>query len=145
MKAIQHQIEINWPVKALFNYVSDLSNNAEWQRQVVNAEWIGVEKNRSGAQFKETRKIFGLQLCATAEVTEFQLYKKRSFAVLNGPIRPELTMEFEPRGEHTVMKLTIAIRTKGFMRLVEGVMARHVTREGYNDLVRLKELLETSN
>lgn len=141
MTAIQQQIEINWPVKALFNYVSDLSNNADWQKQVVHAEWIGQEKNRSGAQFRETRKILGRELSATVEVTEFQLYKKRSFTVLDGPVHQELTMEFEPRGENTVMKVTVAIRTKRLTRLAESVMAQHVS----NDLVRLKQLLEDSN
>jgi hypothetical protein len=144
MKAIQQKIEIQWPVKALFNYVSDLSNNAEWQEQVTGASWISEEKNRSGAKFIETRRVSGQEFAATVEVTDFELYKKRGLSILNGPVR-HLTMEFEPKGEHTVMKVTLDLRTKGIMRPLAGAMARQVIRNRYLDLVRLKRLLEHSN
>jgi hypothetical protein len=145
MKSIQHQIEINWPVKALFNYVSDLSNNAAWQRQVVNAEWLEGNKNTSGAKFVETRKILGKELSATLEVREFEQYKKRSLAMLSGHLRTHLTMEFEPQGENTVMTLTIACDTSGIYRNSENLILRQAMREGYENLSRLKFLLESSN
>ena len=145
MKSVQHQIRINWPVKALFNYVSDVSNNASWQRQVVNAEWLGPQKNTSGAQFIETRKILGKEHASTCELREFEQYRKRSLDVVSGSMKTQLTMEFEPEGETTLLKLTIACNTRGIYRTGEEIILRRALYEGYENLRRLKFLLESSN
>lgn len=145
MKSIEHQIRINWPVEALFNYVSDLSNNPCWQRQVVHAEWVSTERNTSGARFVETRKILGREQAATCELNEFEQFRKRSLSVMAGPLKTNLVMEFEPQGEQTVMKLTISCQPRGMYRHAEELLLRQALREGYENLHRLKFLLENSN
>jgi uncharacterized membrane protein len=145
MKSIQHQIKINWPVEALFNYVSDLSNNPSWQRQVVNAEWVSADRNTSGARFVETRNVLGREQAATVQLKEFEQFRKRSLSVMSGSLKTDLIMEFEPQGEDTVMKLTISCQPRGVYRLAEDLLLRHALREGYENLHRLKMLLENSN
>ena len=145
MKSVQHQIKINWPIKALFNYVSDVSNNSSWQHQVVSAEWVGPEKNTSGAQFVETRKILGKEHATTCELREFEQYRRRSLDVVSGALRTQLTMEFEPDGDDTVLKLTIFCNTAGIYRPAEDLILRRALHEGFENLSRLKYLLESSN
>src|SRR5687767_2232087 len=136
MTSIQHQIQINWPLKALFNYVSDVSNNASWQRQVVNAQWLGAKKNTSGARFVETRKILGREMSTTCELKEFEQDRKRSLAVSSGLLKTHLIMEFEPVGESTVMKLTITCHPSGVYRPAQNLILRQAVREGYENLNR---------
>jgi hypothetical protein len=145
MKAIEHQVEINWPLQALFNYVSDLTNNAAWQRQVVHAEWIGNGKNASGARFVEKRNVLGRECSATVEVTEFERFKRRTLAVVDGPCKQQFTMEFEPRGDTTLMKLILAFETENILDHGANLPFRNAHREVCDNLVRLKNILESSD
>jgi hypothetical protein len=145
MASIQHQIEINWPVKALFNYLADLSNNAAWQRQVVHAEWLGMTRHLPGAAFVQTRKVLGKEFAATMQVTTFQLYQRHAFVVLHDRLRQRHSFEFESRGERTLLKLTIGFNPVGHMRQLESALMRSAMREGYSNLHRLKNILENSN
>jgi hypothetical protein len=145
MAAIQHQIEINWPVKALFNYLADLSNNSSWQRHVVHAEWIGMDRHSAGASFVQTRRILGREFPATMQITDFQQYQKHASVVMNDRLRQQLAFEFEPRGECTLLKLTIGFDLIGRMRELESTLLKSAIREGYHNLHRLKNILENSN
>src|SRR5688572_12547911 len=107
MKSTQ-KIEINWPLKALFNYVSDIDNHTTWRERVVNVSWLDKMKNHSGARMLETRKLMGHEVMTILEVTEFQPYQRQSVTVMKGMFRPSYTLEFEPHGESTVMTLTVS-------------------------------------
>ena len=144
MTSIQHQIEIEWPVEALFNYVSDLSNNASWQHQVTAAEWVGNDRHQPGAAFMQTRNVLGREVTALMQMTSFQRFQKRSWVVVQERLRQELAFEFEPRGERTLLKLTIDFGLVGTMRTREASLMKHALREGYENLHRLKNILENS-
>ena len=139
MEATQ-KIEINWPLKALFNYVSDVDNHGAWRQRVVNATWLDKTRNHSGARVVETRKLMGQEIPTILEVTEFQPYRKRSVTVMKGTFRPCYTLEFEPHGESTMMTLTVSCPSSG--REHEGVIMKRMTEAGYSDLLKLKEILE---
>ncbi|RAW01739.1 SRPBCC family protein [Pseudochryseolinea flava] len=144
MTSIQQQIEIEWPVEALFNYVSDLSNNHAWQRQVVDATWIGENRHEVGSAFLQTRSILGKQVPALMQMTSYQRFQKRSWIILHDRLRQELALEFEPRGEKTLLKLTIDFDLKGSVRSLKPAVLKHAMREGYENLSRLKNILENS-
>jgi uncharacterized membrane protein len=142
MASIQHQVEINWPVQALFNYMADVSNNASWQRQVVDAEWIGMKRHSPGSAFVQTRRVLGKDVSTTMQVTDFHLYQKHAWVALDDRLRQRLAFEFEPRGERTLLKLTIGFNPVGRMRQLESALMRSAIREGYDNLHRLKNMLE---
>lgn len=144
MTSIQHQIEIDWPVEALFNYVSDLSNNATWQHQVTAAEWVNDRRHEPGASFVQTRNVLGREVPSLMQMTSFQRFQKRSWVTMHDRLRQELLFEFEPRGERTLLKLTIDFGLVGSMRTLEASAMKYALREGYENLHRLKNILENS-
>ncbi|HEY3404485.1 MAG TPA: SRPBCC family protein [Ohtaekwangia sp.] len=137
------QIEINWPLKALFNYVSDVDNHGTWRQRVVNAAWLDKTRNHSGARVVETRKLMGQEIPTILEVTEFQPYRKRSVRLMKGTFRPSWTLEFEPNGESTLMTLTVTCPSSG--REHESVIMKRMTEASFRELLKLKEILESEN
>lgn len=137
------KIEINWPLKALFNYVSDVDNHGSWRKGVVNATWLDISKNKSGARVLETRYLMGQEVSSILEVTEFQPYKKRSMQIMKGTFRPSYTLEFEPNGESTVMTLTVSCTYSNPDR--QDAIIHRISEQGYKELQKLKEILEFEN
>jgi len=137
------KIEINWPLKALFNYVSDIDNHATWRERVVHASWMDKLKNHSGARLLETRKLMGQEVMTILEVTEFQPYQKRSVKVMKGMFRPSYTLEFEPHGDRTVMTLTVSCQPENGKQ--ESSIMKRMSDAGFKELLKLKEILEREN
>lgn len=137
------KIEINWPVKALFNYVSDVDNHGHWRNGIVHATWLDQTKNESGARVLETRYLMGQQVSSILEVTEFKPYQKRSVQIMKGTFRPSYTLEFEPRGDSTVMTLTVRCTHSNPAR--QDVIVKRISEQGYKELQKLKEILEFEN
>jgi hypothetical protein len=142
MRSIHQQVKINWPVRALFNYVSDISNNASWQEHVEKTEWLNDERNTSGARFREVHKNADRDSYALCQIDEFVPYQKRSVVMQNKSFHSTYTYEFEPANESTVMKVTLEVRARGLYKLIEPFAANRFLQAQSRDIFRLKEMLE---
>lgn len=80
MNTIREQIEIEWPLRALFHYMADITNNAEWQRDVTQAKWIERTPEQVGSLFSEIKIISGEETEVINTVVEFIPYQRRSIA-----------------------------------------------------------------
>lgn len=140
MRSIHQQVEINWPVRALFNYVSDITNNASWQQRVEDTEWLNDERNTSGARFKEVHANGKSHVLC--EIAEFIPYQKRSVVSKNRAFQSTCTFEFEPCHSGTVMKVTMQARARGLYKLFDPFVSNRFLEERSRDIFRLKEMLE---
>ncbi len=143
MRSIHQQVEINWPVRALFNYVSDISNNASWQQRVEDTEWLDARRNTSGARFREVHA--NGKSHAVCEIAEFIPYQKRSVVMRNKSFHSTYTFEFEPCHAGTVMKVTVQARARGLYKLLDPFVTNRFLEERSRDIFRLKEMLEVED
>jgi len=128
------EVEINWPIKALFNYVADITNHTFWKNGTLDAVWVNG-KNESGATFME---LSGDQY-TEYQITEFIPYQRRVICSTEG-VSETYAFDFEPKGQHTILRLSVQVQTKISAR-VPGIAAF----VGSDDLLRLKEILENEN
>jgi hypothetical protein len=133
--ATQHsvllQMEIAWPVIALFNYVSDITNNAEWRSEVVHAEWISRTDNRVGSSYREVCRIDEEELETTVVVSEFIPYQRRTVTVADSV---SFTLIFESLSED---------RTRMQVKINQPDQeSSHLHELFLNDLKKLKNILE---
>lgn len=141
MKAILQQIEIDWPLKALFHYVCDISNNSMWQRDVMFTEWESGSKKKGGARFISQRD--NRHDITTYEITEWKPYQKRSVTIMDNRLNPTYSLEFEPLGLKTKLKLTVQFNAQGLFRFILPFMAHKYIHQ--HDLHKLKAVLEDEN
>jgi hypothetical protein len=132
MNQINQQVEIQWPVTALFNYVSDITNNAQWLSDVSTAEWISRTDDRVGSTFKEIKKSSGEQL--QAEITEFVPNKKRTVKMKSFLLSMDF-IQLSTEQTRLVMK----------MRWNNSFSEPKLSNAVQQDLLRLKEILERND
>ena len=136
---VEQQIEIDWPIRALFNYVCDIHNNATWQAQVDHAEWTAIDHYRTGARYTCLQP--GRTRPATYEVTEHTPYQRRAVTRRDAWLQPTYNMEFESRGERTLLRVSVSFNAPWSLMApwyAGKLLAAY-------DLPRLKQILETEN
>ncbi len=129
MNQISQQVEIQWPVAALFNYVSDITNNSQWQNNVVKTEWINRTGDRIGSTFAEIRKVEDREYFSEVRVTEFIPNQKRTLKI-SDDAKWLCSMQFVPLSEEET-RLTLQLKWN-----------EEEQPESRFDLIKLKEILE---
>lgn len=139
MKSFQQQVEINWPVRALYHYIADISNNAAWQ-PVTGAAWLDGRKKCAGSRYACHTPHYGEPL--VYEVVAVEPYQKRTVTLCATAARPTYAFEFEPRGAATLVTLTVQVATPEASASVSSVEDSILQ---LCDLARLKHVLENEN
>ncbi|PWU46488.1 hypothetical protein DLE60_01920 [Micromonospora globispora] len=143
MAAIVSNIEIARPPDEVFAYVTDPSRFAEWQDDVVRAEAAGPPV--VGSRFTTTRRIGGVERTMTQEVTESSPPRRWAVHGVDGPIRPNVTINVEPLDDGARSRVTFALDFEGhglgaaLVPMVRGMAAKGAPASYRN----LKERLET--
>jgi hypothetical protein len=130
MNQISQQVEIQWPVTALFNYVSDITNNAEWQSNVIKSEWIKRTGKNVGSTFAEIRNVKGQESFAEVKVTEFVPNQRRTVKINSEEVL--CSMQFVRLSEEET-RLTLELKWDKNEQPIT-----------YFDLLKLKEILENN-
>lgn len=143
MNGSTQQILIQWPQKALFNYICDIENYAEWQQSVYSAEWITRERHDVGARFVETRFVNGRREEAFAEIRENVPHTRRTISFRNGRIQTLYTYEFEAVGDSTLLRIRVEVKAPELLAWTENFMVDRICKEKTEELLRLKQMLES--
>ena len=133
MKQTLQQVEIGWPVEALFNYVADITNHREW-KGTTDACWVS-HKNQSGAKFIELKG----EVITEYELAEFVPNQCRAVRSAKGLLRETYFFDFEPKGPSTVVKLSARVEPGIFSILAPVFTTKFVQS---HNLHRLKKILE---
>lgn len=143
MITLQETIEINRPVKEVYDYVVNVENAPKWQPAVIEVKRLTDGPIRVGTKFSEVAKMMGRRINATCEITELVPNKTFAFkGTSDGPMEYEATYILEPNGNATVLKITGIFRTKRFWRLLEPILKGEVRKESRQELITMKKVIE---
>ena len=125
MTQAHHIVRIERPIEEVFDFLADGTNNPRWQRLVVRTapsnDAIGVGHTFS----QQVRHPLGFTVPADFRVTEYERPRLLSVIVTaGGPIRPTLTYELTPDGEHaTILRCKVEHPLAGMARLAAPAIA----------------------
>ena len=143
MITLQETIEINRPVKEVYDYVVNVENAQKWQPAVIELKRITDGPIRVGTKFSEVAKMMGRRINTTCEITELEPNKTIAFkATSDGPLEYQTTYTLEPNGSATRLKIIGLFRTKGFWRLLEPLLKGEVKKESQQELTIMKKVIE---
>ena len=103
MITVETSIFINRPQQEVFDFVSNPTNNAHWQRNTQSAEWTSDGPPGIGSTFKTVYRRLWRNMEGTAEITAWEPPNTLSVKAVRGPIPFESTYYFEARGDGTQM------------------------------------------
>jgi uncharacterized membrane protein len=140
MTAFVNSIEIDRPADEVFAYVVDPAKFPEWQRDVTR---VSVQGDEVGSHFTTVRKIGGAERSMTQEITESVPPRTWAARGVDGPIRPNATVDIEPiAADRCRVTFGLDFDGRGMASALVPMVRRMAAKVAPASHQRLKELLE---
>ncbi len=143
MISVESRVEIARPVEAVFAYVSDVSNDCQWQTDLGEVKLEGPLA--IGRKRIEVRTFLGRRVEHVSEITAFEPNRTIAFRGTSGPVRANMTYNLAPSHFGTTFTLSAEMDARGFFRLADPLLGRALKRSMDASLGNLKDLLETES
>lgn len=140
---IQHEVTIhlNCPVEQVFAFLMDTTQLTSWQTNLIKIDKITEGPLRIGSRFEEVRRFGRKESAIPGEVTAFEPNKRFETKTLT---KPDVRVSYflEPEDGGTRVKQRFVMHTRGFMWLLEPLIAKSIREENDLDFKNLKHILE---
>jgi uncharacterized protein YndB with AHSA1/START domain len=126
---------VDAPPEAVFDYMTDPSNLAQWQTSKTSVEQITDGPPGLGTRVRERTKPPGAkEFEQLVEFTDFDRPRRFHVHVVEGPYPVDGTWTFAPQGEATSVTFVAEGELSGLMRLGEPLVKRGMARQfaGYH-------------
>src|SRR5215203_1801078 len=140
---VEEIIEINRPLKEVFDYVSDVANYPEWMAHALDVRKDTEGPPQQNDRFTVAIKSVGRRFETPYERTSYEANRRYTDRAVGGPIPSqwwESTFQEVPTGT----RLTRAVEAEpgGLLKVLEPLQKRAAERQLRKDLKTLKDLLE---
>ena len=125
----------------VFAFAGDYRNDPAWRTGVAEMVLVGASSPTVGVRTQETMRSMGRTAVTVAEITAFA-ESRTGFRSISGPVPCEGTRDFVSTTSGTRMTYSLTLRPKGFLRLIEPLLAVVFRKQVAGDMRRLKRLLE---
>ncbi|GAC1508548.1 MAG: SRPBCC family protein [Candidatus Dormibacteraceae bacterium] len=141
MASFEISVEIDRPLREVFDYFTDLARIPEWNSVVLEVT-PSAHPIQVGSTAKVRLRMLGRTIEATQEVLEYE--RDRTVVVRTAPpLAVTDTWLFEPLGSgRTRLTYGSAGTVSGFFKLADPIVARVAKKQLTAQLETLKELLE---
>jgi uncharacterized protein YndB with AHSA1/START domain len=137
---IEETFGVDRPPEAVFDYMTDPANLAQWQTTKTYVEPLTDGPLGLGSRFRErTKPPGGREFEMVTEFTEFDRPRRFHVHVLEGPQLIDGTWSLEPDGGGTRVRFVAEGELRGALRWVEPVARRVMARQfaKYHRLLRV--------
>jgi len=135
-------VQIERPVREVFAYVSDISNDANWRTGVVEAATTSTGPMGVGSTGFDRAVARGREVESGWRITEFTAGSIARWDLVSGPYKGTGGYICEPVEEGTKFTLESDVRLGGFLALLGPLVAIIGRRQNRTDVRRLKAILE---
>ncbi len=140
---VEESIEINRPLKEVFDYAFNVENFPEWLGPAIEVHKDTPSQLRKGDRFTVSTKFLGHRYEQPFELTSNEPNRRYTHRAAGGPIPNQVwTYTFEEVSAGTRLTRIAEGETRGFFKLAEPLIERAVERQVKNDLEMLKDILE---
>jgi uncharacterized protein YndB with AHSA1/START domain len=145
MSPIVSTIEIARPPEEVFAYVTDPTRFAEWQDDVVRVRMAQDATPAAGSRFTTTRRIGRGERTMTQEITEVSAPRRWAARGVDGPIRPDASIDVAPLegGARSRVTFSLDFRGHGLGELLVPVVRRMAAKGAPFSYQHLKQRLES--
>ncbi len=141
MAHAEGNVTIQRPVKDVFAFILEGSNNPLWRAGVLDIKRVAGSPDGVGAAYAQGMKGPTGRIDADYRIVELVPGSRIKFQVTAGPARPQGTYTFQPAGGGTTVTFSLDFQPKGLARLMNGMIEKQMQVE-VGALARLKEYLE---
>lgn len=141
MIKLENSLVIEQPVGKVFEYVTDISNNAKWQTDILELAITSEGPFELGSTYRCVNRFMGKRIETEGIITEYVPNRACSFRIISGTVIGESSFFFEAVNGWT--KFTTAAELDlGFLSLGKIIVKRKMYAQLQNDMLKLKNILE---
>lgn len=140
-------IEINRPVREVFDYLTDPTRLPEWDTDIRRGQVLseGRVGERTRIEIERTLPPSRRYGVLRGIITEFRPMEAFAVTIDEGPMPFDLRYEFDERGEATRIRILVESHPRGSRRLTELLFAPLIHRRVAAHYQTLKRVLEESS
>ncbi len=136
-------IYVERPPEDVFAYVLDIERTPEWRPRMSKVRWSRSGETDVGSRFEVVVRMLGIPFSFDFEVTEWDPPRYFAYRQTDGLVKVDAAMEWIPHGDGCWFHIAGDNQTDNvFMKLATPVFRSSLLWQNYNDLVRLKAILE---
>lgn len=146
MEPITIQIDIDRPPAEVYSYATDPTHFPEWQKDVAAVNVVSGAPGSNGSTFDTIRHFAGASQTMTQKVTEANPPLRWSSRGINGAIKANGTLSFQPLDGGCRSRVTFSITyDSGLLgKAIIPLVVRQTKTGAPKSFQRLKEILEPS-
>ena len=142
MPEARHQVTIQRPASAVFEFIADGLNGPKWRSGILDI--AHVSGSGVGATYKQGVKgPGGRRIDADYRVTTYEPNSRLAFEVIAGPVRPKGEYTLEETDGATRLTFALAAELGGIRKLLMGGAVQKTMDAEVEATERLKSLLES--
>jgi carbon monoxide dehydrogenase subunit G len=140
MQRVERTARLAAAPDAVFAYIADLDNLAEWQAGVMSAHRTSEGEMRVGATAEVTREMMGQRITAPLLVTAYEPPTRLAIASEVSGVKADALLELAPAegGEATDLGFSMEIRGSGLTSFMEPMIAGAARGDIETSLERLR-------
>lgn len=143
MISYESQTTISRPPDEIFSWLVEPGRMDQWTG-MSGGRWLTDGPAAAGSRAEATMQFGPLRRLLRWEITDLLPGRRVAFHSLpGGPLTWSGAYELETVGPDTVVKTMGEVRPNGLLRLLQPILRSELPKEEAQELVRLKELLES--
>jgi ligand-binding SRPBCC domain-containing protein len=140
---VEESIEINRPLREVFNYVSDVANYPEWMADALEVVKDTAGPPQQGDRFTLAIKSVGRRFETPYERTSYEANRRYTDRAVGGPVpNQRWDCAFQEVAGGTRLRRAVEAEMSGILKLLEPIQKRSAERGLRRDLQTLKDVLE---
>ena len=137
----ENSVIINQPVNKVFEYVTNLDNNAKWQTDILELEMTSEGCFDLGSTYRCVNRFMGIRIETEGVITDYVIDRACSYRITSGAVTGESKFLFETAGGSTKFT-TAADLDLRYFKLGKRLVKHKILKQLKNDMHRLKRILE---
>lgn len=140
----EYSVIIDQPVKRVFDFVSDVSKNPDWQTDILELEVTSEGRFELGSTYRCVNRFLGQRIETEVVVTDFVPERICAFRIYSGQVAGESSYAFEALDGATKFTTKADLDLKLF-RFGALLLRRKILRQLKHDMQKLKKILENDH
>jgi uncharacterized membrane protein len=139
----ENSVIISQPVEQVFEFVTDLRNNAKWQTDILEFEMTSENHLGTGASYRCLNRFMGKRIESEGVITYYAPGKACCIRITNGSFTGQCSMFFEAVEDGTKFTASGDLDMRYF-KLLKMIAKRKINQQIKKDMLKLKHILENS-
>jgi uncharacterized membrane protein len=144
MMNFENSVIINQPVHNVFDFVTNLNNNTQWQTDILELEMTSEGLIELGSTYRCVNRFMGQRMETEGIITDYVPDQTCSFRIISGSVTGESNFYFEAVDDATKFTTTANLDLRYF-KFGQIIVKRKIYKQLKNDMLQLKRILENGN